>query len=429
MTSGTTSASELRRDLLAQLPAPTRDAVARIVVAAAPCAVYAVAGAVRDTLLVRAMVDLDLVMECDAPTAMQAAASPGARVTVHARFRTATVTVGGVRIDAATARSETYARPGALPRIAPAAIELDLRRRDFAMNAIALRLSGEAVLLDPCHGVDDIAARRIRVLHDGSFQDDATRIFRALRYAARLGLSLDADTQHLMTRDLRYVDTIGGARIRREIELMIGEDSGGAALASAQRSGALQIAHPALSWDEDRSEALAVPPTTGVPELPYGFALLAAQASTDEAPAIVARLKLKRDEAGAVTSVASMRKIGDMLRRPDAKPSGVVLLLERFPLAAVAARAAVEPDAIARQLTLRYLDEWRFVAPIVRGDELIALGVPEGPQVERGLKLIRAARLDGWVANRDDERALAMRFSKSIRDSSAAYADIEFNLN
>lgn len=429
MTSSDASPAQLRRDLLAQLPAVTRDAVERIVAAASiHGAVYAVAGAVRDLLLGRTMVDLDLVMECDAPAVLQAAL-PDAKVTVHTRFRTASATAGGLRIDTVTARNETYSRPGALPHITPAAIDVDLRRRDFAMNSIAVRLSGDAALFDPCGGMNDIAARCIRVLHDASFQDDATRIFRAQRYAARLGFTLDDHTQELMSRDLRYIDTIGGERVRREIELMLGEQASGTALEAAHRSGALQIAHPALSWDDERSGALANPAPPRMPSLPYGFALLAANASPGEAPSIVTRLKLKRDEAAAVTAVASMRRIAQMLRRPDAKPSGVVLLLDRFPLAAVAARAAIESDAIARRLTLRYLEEWRFAKPILRGDDLVELGVPPGPQVQRGLKLIRAARLDGWATDRDDERALALRFAKSIRDSSTAYADIEFNLN
>ena len=429
MTSSAASPAQLRRDLLAELPDATRDTVERIVAAAAPHgAVYAVAGAVRDLMLGRKMVDLDLAMECDAPTILRAAL-PDAKLTVHARFRTASVIVGGTRIDAATARSETYARPGALPRITPTDIATDLRRRDFAMNAVAIRLSGEAALLDSCGGIADIAARRIRVLHDASFQDDATRIFRALRYSARLGFTIERHTADLLARDLAYVDTIGGERLRRELELILGEATGGAALEEASRYEVLRQIHPALSWDAERTRAMASPAVARVPTLPYGFALLVATASPDDAAVFVARLRLKRDEAAAMTAVAAMRTVSAMLRRPDAKPSGVVVLLDRFPLAAVAARAAIEPDPIARQLTLRYLGEWRHVKPILHGDELIEMGVPAGPQVQRGLQLVRAARLDGWATDRDDERALVLRFAKSIRDAGAAHAPIEFNLN
>lgn len=429
MTSSAASPEQLRRDLLANLPATTRDAVERIVDVAAPHgAAYAVAGAVRDLLLDRKMVDLDLVMECDAPTVLRASL-PDAKLTVHTRFRTASVIIGDTRIDAATARSETYAHPGSLPRIKPSDIGTDLSRRDFTMNAIAVRLSGEAAVLDPCGGIADIAARRIRVLHDASFQDDATRIFRALRYAARLDFTLDPHTADLLARDRAYIDPIGGERLRRELELILGEATGGAALSEAARCGALAQIHQSLSWDDVRSLALANPTAARTPMLPYGFALLAGTASPADAASIVARLKLKREEAAAVTGVASMRTVSTMLRRPDAKPSGVVVLLDRFPLAAIAARAAIEPDPIARQLALRYLAEWRHVKPLLRGDELIDMGVPAGPQVQRGLQLVRAARLDGWATDLDDERALVLRFAKSIRDASAAHAPIEFNLN
>ena len=429
MTIGDASPARLRRDLLAHLPASTLDAVERIVSAgAAHGDVYAVGGAVRDLLLDRSVVDVDLVMECDAP-AVTYAALPDAKILAHTRFRTASVPIGGVRIDVATARDETYARPGALPAVAPADINTDLRRRDFAMNAIALRLSGGPALLDPCGGIDDIAARRIRVLHDASFRDDPTRIFRALRYAARLDFTLDPHTADLLAQSVHYIDAIGGERLRREIELMIAEPAAGAALEAAQRTGALQVAHPALTWDGGRSEALADPVVPRVPLLPYGFALLAAGSSPDDAPLIVARLKLKRDEAAAVTAIASMRKVAQTLCRPDAKPSGVVLLLDRFPLAAVSAHAAIEPDTIARRLALRYLEEWRHIKPALNGEQLIGLGVPAGPQVQRALQLLRAARLDGWATGRDDEQALALRFAKSIRDSASAKAQIELNLN
>lgn len=429
MTIGDASPARLRRDLLAHLPDATLDAVGRIVAGGAPHGdVYAVGGVVRDLLLERPIVDVDLVVQCDAPAAVHAAL-PDAKITAHARFRTASVAVGGVRLDVATARNETYARPGALPAVAPADIDTDLGRRDFAMNAIALRLTGDPALLDPRGGIDDIAARRIRVLHDASFRDDATRIFRALRYAARLDFTLDPHTADLLAQSLRYIDAIGGERLRREIELMIGEPAAGAALEAAQRAGALRAAHPALTWDSNRSEALANPIVPRVPLLSYGFALLAAGSSPEESPRIIARLKLKHDEAAAVTAIASMRKVAQTLRRPDAKPSGVVMLLDRFPVAAVSAHAAVEPDTIARQLALRYLEEWRHVKPALNGDELIELGVPAGPQVRRGLQLIRAARLDGWAADRDDERALALRFARSIRDSGNAKTQIELNLN
>jgi tRNA nucleotidyltransferase (CCA-adding enzyme) len=412
--------AQLRHAFLTQLPDPARDAVSRIVDAGAHDGrVFVAGGVVRDLLLGRPIVDVDLVTEGSAPDIV-GRALPGARVTAHARFLTATVTAGRSKIDVATSRSETYARPGALPTIARAPIEADLTRRDFSMNAMALRLDAEPELLDPAGGIADTGAACVRVLHDRSFIDDATRIFRALRYAARLGFTLDAHTRDLLQRGVRYIEPIGGERLRRELELMLHDVRGGEALESAERLGMLRATDAALSWDTERSDALAYEGGRAIPLVPYGFALLAARADSDGARSIVARLRLKRDQTAAVVGMAALREVSATLRRANAKPSGIVVLLDRYPPASIAAFAATAEDSIARQLALRYLEDWRQVKPMLRGDDVIALGVPRGPQVERALQLIRAARLDGIASDEGDERGLAARFAKSIRDSAAA---------
>jgi tRNA nucleotidyltransferase (CCA-adding enzyme) len=416
----------LRARFLAPLPPAVSEAVRGIIEAAGGAHVYAVGGAVRDLLLGAAAVDLDLAVEGDAVD-LARRAFPQARVTAHARFGTASVVVAGTRIDLASMRSETYARPGALPKVAPGAIDDDLRRRDFSMNALALRLTGVATLVDPCGGAADIAARLVRVLHDRSFADDATRIFRALRYAARLGFSLEAHTAQLLRDGSGYIAAVGGERLRREIELMIGEETAGTALEACQATGALRAVHRALHWDAANTQALRS--ARHAPRVPFGFALIGARASADDADAICERLKLKRDEAAAVRGIAAMAGVEKMLRRPHAKPSGVTVLLDRFPAAAVAAFAAAAPDAIARHMAARYLDEWRHVKPLLTGRDLQEMGVPAGPQVQKGLQLIRAARLDGWATDRGDERALILRFAKSIRDSGAAASGVEIHLN
>ena len=149
--------ARLRASLRASLPHPVVDAIEAIADAAAPgIRLYAVGGSVRDLLLGRPIADLDLVTNTDA-IALLGAALPHTRITGHRRFGTATAVVAGTRIDVATARTEMYARPGALPATTSAPIEADLRRRDFTCNAIALRLDVEAELLDPAGGIADIA--------------------------------------------------------------------------------------------------------------------------------------------------------------------------------------------------------------------------------------------------------------------------------
>src|SRR4051794_40146115 len=155
--------------------------------------VHLVGGAVRDLLLGREPRELDVVVEGDvAPLARRL----GAGATVHERFGTATVQSDGCRFDLAAARVETYARPGALPDVRPAGIDADLRRRDVTVNALALDLgSGELRAVE--HAREDLAAGRLRVLHDASFTDDPTRLWRIARYTARLGFALEERTAAL----------------------------------------------------------------------------------------------------------------------------------------------------------------------------------------------------------------------------------------
>jgi tRNA nucleotidyltransferase (CCA-adding enzyme) len=417
-----------REALLDALPPPVRVAVERIATATARGGTYIVAGAVRDALIGRRFKDIDLATEDDAIETLRRAL-PDARITTHERFRTGSLKVEGVTIDVATTRTETYERPGALPRVAPASIVEDLWRRDFSVNALAVSIDKPGGIIDPTDGLADLEAGRIRVLHERSFEDDPTRIYRALRYAGRLGFALEPRTASLLAASVGNVSTVSGARLRREIELVLQEPAAGAILEAAHVVGALRAIHPALNWDARRTDALTDPVFDRIARLPFGFAVLAAKCSQEDGTSVIERLRLRRAEAQAVMAVAALSDIARTLRRPGAKPSGVAVLLDRYPAVAVAAFAVTCDDPIAGQVALRYLAEWRDVKPLLRGDDLESLGVPAGPQIEKGLQLIRAARLDGWASDEGDERALVLRFAKSIRDSSARHADVELHLN
>ncbi len=159
--------------------------------------VYLVGGAVRDLLLGHGRVDIDLVVEGDAAGL---AARLGADVVEHERFATAKARLDGHEVDIASARNEVYLHPGALPEVEPSSLGDDLARRDFTINAMAIPLGREPILIDPHGGRDDLAAGLLRVLHPRSFADDPTRALRAARYAARFGFALEAETAELLGR-------------------------------------------------------------------------------------------------------------------------------------------------------------------------------------------------------------------------------------
>ena len=161
--------------------------------------VYLVGGAVRDLLLGVDPLDLDLVVDGELEPV---AALLGTPERIHDRFETRTVTIGAFTYDLARARRECYAHPGALPTVGPAGIEEDLERRDFTVNAMALGLAGprRGHVLDVPHAREDLQAGRLRVLHEGSFIDDPTRLLRLARYAGRLGFAVEDGTRALPRR-------------------------------------------------------------------------------------------------------------------------------------------------------------------------------------------------------------------------------------
>ena len=186
--------------------------------------VYLVGGAVRDLLLGGVPFDLDLVVVQDAAAL---AATLGGKLTVHDRFGTSTVRLEGFAYDIGRARRETYAHPGALPDVLPAPLEEDLLRRDFTLNSIAIALGGDrpGELHAAPSALEDLDARRLRVLHDRSFIDDPTRLFRMVRYAGRLGFEIEPHTRALAGEaiDGGALATVSGPRVGAELRLLARE--------------------------------------------------------------------------------------------------------------------------------------------------------------------------------------------------------------
>jgi tRNA nucleotidyltransferase (CCA-adding enzyme) len=401
---------------------------------------YLVGGALRAVILddlhtpqgARIDVDADVVIEGDARVLAARVATSRDRLVVHDAFLTATVQVDdalgilGAHVDFATARRETYTEPAALPKVEPADIDTDLRRRDFTIGAIALSLTGVPRLLDPVGGLGDLAGGIVRVLHDHSFIDDPTRIFRALTLAnhPRRRGTIETHKATLMREGIPYIQRLSGDRVREQLG-----SNFRSALQAMHDEGVLAAVHPALSWTPRKSAALGKLLALGDDRPDQELALMAADSTPAQAREITQRLDCSRRESDVIIGIVALGEMAHILRRPDVKPSGVVAALDRYPREAVRAFAAYSDDSRVERVMTEYLERWSNEAPILTGDDLLAMGIPEGPQVGRGLQLIRAARLDGWATDRDDERALILRFAKSIRDSRAMNQPIDFKFN
>jgi tRNA nucleotidyltransferase (CCA-adding enzyme) len=298
-----------------------------------------------------------------------------ADLTAHERFGTAKLTLDGHEVDIATARTEAYPHPGALPIVGPAQhLETDLARRDFTINAMAIPLHEEPRLIDPHGGQADLTARRLRVLHASSFADDPTRAIRAARYAARFGFGLEAGTEEL----LREADLGTVSADRREAELMrlAGEAKATRAFELLGKWGLVELRGGGVELAEAVEDLLRRAPWGG--EAPRERALYAAA-------------------LGPVGLEAELAR--EMPQRPS---EAVSLAAAHDPVVLVLARA------LGAGWLDRYLTEWRGVRLAIDGEDLIAAGIPQGPALGQGLKEALRAKLDGEVDGRDQELAAAL---------------------
>jgi tRNA nucleotidyltransferase (CCA-adding enzyme) len=339
--------------------------------------VYLVGGAVRDLLLGRGRVDVDLVVEGDAGALAERL---GADVVSHARFGTAKVKLDGHEVDVASARAESYPAPGALPVVEPGAdLAADLRRRDFTINAMAIPLRTEPSLIDPYGGEADLAAGQLRVLHEASFSDDPTRALRAARYAARFGFELEPRTAEV----LRATDLSTVSADRRDAEL----------LRIAAEPTAVRALRLLAEWG-------LVEPRAGGNELAEKVAeLLARPPWREEAPRERALLTAALGPAGGEGELAS--------ERPGTPSAAVAAAAGREPVELVLARA------LGAEWLDRYLAEWRDVALSIDGADLIAAGVPQGPALGRGLKEALRRKLDGEISSPEQELEVALAVARS----------------
>ncbi len=380
--------------------------------------VYFVGGVVRDLLLGYPSFDLDLVVEGDAvKLAQQMAEITQAKLLTHPRFGTAKFIYSNFTLDMATARGETYARPGALPMVTPGTLKDDLCRRDFSINAMAISLTSNdyGELVDPYQGKNDLEHRLIRILHPKSFSDDATRILRAVRYEQRLGFELEPQTAHLLKRGIPMLDTISGDRIRHELELIFREKQPEFAIKRLAELGVLQRISPFLVSDgrivEKFEKARRLKKPSQLPSL-Y-FCLLTYSFSEREIEQFLDRLNIPAKLSRAMRDTLSLKTRLSHLNKPSIKPSEIYYLLQEYePLAIQANVIASESSMVHHHLQL-FLTKLRYVRTSLNGEELKRLGISAGSEMGKILQSLHKAKLDGEVNTKADEEKLALSMKPS----------------
>ncbi|MBP1701541.1 MAG: tRNA nucleotidyltransferase [Chloroflexi bacterium] len=406
-------------------------------------ALYIVGGFVRDLLLEHPSQDFDLVVEGDAIALADSLKHQyGGYTTSHSRFGTAKWYLpddsspnaklpqvpGLAFVDLVSARTEFYTYPSALPTVERGSIKLDLHRRDFTINTLALRLDGHhyGELHDYWGGLNDLNQGLVRVLHSLSFIDDPTRMLRAARFEQRFRFRIEERTLQLMQEALPLLEKVSGDRIRHELNHILADNQVSLIMRRLAELNLLATIHPALTWDAWLVERfsvdrLALPPAewgiTGYKtelelERDLGYSLWLVRLPVVTARQVCARLKASADLTQVIVSACNLWH--NLPELANAPPSVIVSHLDGLPPLAryTVYLATTEPDH--SNLIKRYVEQWQKISPTIDGHDLRRMGLPPSPAYDTVLTALRAAWLDGQVSTPEAEGEL---LQKLLNDS------------
>jgi tRNA nucleotidyltransferase (CCA-adding enzyme) len=412
-------------------------------------ALYIVGGFVRDILLDRPSLDFDLVVEGDAIGLARALARIyGGRITTHATFGTAkwyiadnlsvrdgklergstAASVGQlelpVYIDLISARTEFYTHPTALPTVEVGSIKLDLHRRDFTINTLALRLDGHhyGELHDYWGGLNDLRQKLVRVLHSLSFVDDPTRMIRAVRFEQRFSFSVEERSLDLMKEALPLIARVSGDRLRHELDHVFIEQNASAMLSRLDELGLLKAIHPALVWDSWLENYYSTMKSGNIRPgwesvfqdypsakmdvvfLKLMYMLWLIRLPVEIASAVTTRLKIARNLAGDILATCRLwKELPDLIGK---KPSLITNHLNEAPPYGIYLCAHITHSPEISDLLRSYQMEWRELSIFTDGYELRRRGIPTGPVYRLILGQLKDAWLDGLIHKKEEEISL-----------------------
>lgn len=404
---------------------------------------YVVGGFVRDLLLGAPTLDIDVVVEGDGIAfARELAKLWGADLTIHERFLTATLhweqqlkspsarlhaytlarlhTCTLTRLDIATARKECYPQPAVLPKVEPATILDDLWRRDFSINAMAICISPDRFgeLVDPIGGHEDLRQGVIRVLHEKSFVDDPTRIFRAVRYEQRFNFKIEHKTLQLIyqARDESFLAKLSRDRVKHELWRILQEQNPIKPIRRLKQLGVLTLVAPELkvtkgrlAWMERTNDWLRwfTEKFSDKPLEREWALLLPLLPDENSIASFCQRFQLsEREREGGIALLKAMK------RQSPKRPSGWVRWLNPLPLEMALALAA-RCSTVDAPIWQRYFLEWRWVRPDITGDDLKDCGI-SGRAIAIGLQAALRKKLDK-NANFEEQLKAALRAARRFQ--------------
>ncbi|MBI4209420.1 MAG: CCA tRNA nucleotidyltransferase [Deltaproteobacteria bacterium] len=405
----------LKRRDLPHFVAPVIHALSEIV-QGSRLRVFLVGGFVRDLLLGGSLRDMDVVTEGNSgDLARQLAGKVDGKVHSHGEFETYAVFLAeGTRIDIAMARRESYLTPAALPQVEPGTMEQDLQRRDFTINAIAIEVQrgGLGDFMDPYQGEKDLRSKKIQALHEKSFVEDPTRIFRALRYQYRFGFSLESKTAQWMEQSIqqRIPALLSGKRLFTELKKMAEEKDPLPLFKALEQWKLFSFFDSSIRFGKDETkalrrlkEALKWAPSEFEASLTF-LLLILSRLSEKKISAQCREWSLPRRWEKAVLQSKEATKVARSLNRPRLKPSQVYRILAPYELEPLLLFDA-QGERRASQWIQQFICELRKTQIHTTGEELKRLGIPPGPSYKKILGTLRDLTLDGKMSSPVDEEA------------------------
>lgn len=390
--------------------------------------VFCVGGFVRDLLLGLKNFDLDIVVEKDAlGFAKRLADKSGGSLVVHKKFGTATIAGGEFKIDIATARTERYEYPASLPTVKFASIKEDLYRRDFTINAMAISINKNTFgeLIDFFNGQRDLRAKKIKVLHDLSFVEDPTRIFRAVRFEQRFSFKIEPHTEELIKTAVN-LDMFGRTqkqRIRDEIILILSEDVPVNAVMRLNQLHELRFIHPKLKLHKQTiglfkaiGQACIWYKLSFLNKRPLDgwviyFMALVNTLTKNEIKSICEKFVFTKGDEKRIISCKEKAKA--LARQLDLKaylaPSAIYKSLEPLAYEVILFIMATTKTKEAKSRIFLFFNRYNGTRLNITGKDLKAIGLAPGPKYKNILDKILYAKLDGKVKNKQEELMLAKK--------------------
>lgn len=435
---------DLRQNFAAELDAAFSPGAKALIDAVASVAqqfrfpVYIVGGFVRDLLLKLPVHDFDIVIEGDAvKVAHWLVRRYGGKLRAHPQFGTAKWELQGAFdlsglpdfLDLISARTEFYDYPTALPTVERSSIKLDLHRRDFTINTLALRLDGDAYgdLLDFWGGMNDLTRRQIRTLHSLSFTDDPTRMIRAVRFEQRFNFQIEANTLERLMLSARNLKQVSGQRIRHEFQLLFAESDPPACFARLENLGLLRAIHPDLRWTAQNSADFrrfhdAEPNETyrnadpGIIEFLRSWGAFVCWLGTERADTIQQLANRFQIPVRVLASISGLAKLFcEFAGVRKKRRSEAVFFLERIPLPAIYCYDVLSDSVEINAFLDRYLNDFRNRKPITTGETLKKAGFPPGAWMSQLIDRLRAARIDDEITSANEEAVYLERALAELR--------------